>query len=188
MPLFKRGSAFLPGQNRGVHLTSILSKIVERVIGQPLITFLEQKGLGDAQWAFRKRSSARDMVTIYVAKWVLIICQGRRVGLYLSDISGAFDKISRTLLIGELSQIGLPSSFFDFLNSYLSTREGVVRVEGAISDAMALANGVSRDGSRTVPMERFFCRCGDRSPIWQPTCEAVCGRLIGHDLGRSECV
>jgi hypothetical protein len=142
VPLFKRGSAFLPGQYRGIHITSILSKTVERVIGNPLTAFLEQHGYGTAQWAFRKRSSAKDLVTVYVAKWVRLICQGRKVGLYLSDISGAFDKVSRCLLIGKLSQMGLPSSFLDFLNSYLLPREGRVRVEGCISDIMLLCDMV----------------------------------------------
>ena len=113
----------MPGQYRGVHLTSILSKVVERVIGEPLIAFLELQGFGNSQWAFRKRSSARDMITIYVSKWVLAICRGQKIGLYLSDISGAFGKVSRVLLIGKLSQIGLPDSFLDFLNSYLTQRE-----------------------------------------------------------------
>ena len=88
-----------------------MSKTVERVIGLPLTRFLEQHGYGDAQWAFRKMSSARDLVTVYVAQWVLLICQGRKISLYLSDISGAFDKVNRCLLIGQLSQIGLPSTF-----------------------------------------------------------------------------
>ena len=44
MPLFKRGSAFLPGQYRGIHLSSILVKTVERVIGSQLVTFLENHG------------------------------------------------------------------------------------------------------------------------------------------------
>ena len=92
-PLFKKGSRFLPGQYRGIHLTNILSKTVERVIGQPLIVFLEAHGYGNAQWAFRKKSSARDLVTILVAKWVILICQGEQIGIYLSDISGAFDKV-----------------------------------------------------------------------------------------------
>ena len=142
VPLFKKGSVYQPGQYRGVHLTSIMSKTVERVIGLPLTRFLEQHGYGDAQWAFRKMSSARDLVTVYVAQWVLLICQGRKIGLYLSDISGAFDKVNRCLLIGKLSQIGLPSTFLDFLNSYLVTREGLVRVEGAVSEVMLLSNMV----------------------------------------------
>ena len=142
VPLFKKGSVYQPGQYRGVHITSIISKTVERVIGLPLISFLEQRGYADSQWAFRKMASARGLVTVYVAQWVLLICQGRKVGLYLSDISGAFDKVNRCLLIGKLSQIGLPCTFLDFLNSYLLTREGFVRVEGAVSEVMLLSNMV----------------------------------------------
>ena len=140
VPLFKRGSAFLPGQYRGIHLTSILSKTVERVIGTPLVAFLERFGYGTAQWAFRKKASAKDLVTIYVAKWIRLICQGRKIGLYLSDISGAFDKVSRCLLMGNLAQMGLPSSFLDFLNSYFLPREGRVRVEGCLSDVTLLCD------------------------------------------------
>jgi len=142
VPLYKRGSRYVPGQYRGIHISNILSKTVERVIGNPLITFLQQYGYGSSQWAYRKQASSRDMVTIYVAQWVLLICRGRKVGLYLSDISGAFDKVSRCLLIGKLSQLGLPSSYLDFLNNFLLYREGRVCVEGALSEAMYLTNMV----------------------------------------------
>ena len=112
------------------------------MIGNPLTTFLQARGYGDAQWALRRKSSATDLITICGAMWVLLICQGYRIGLYLSDISGAFDKVSRILIIGKLSQIGLPGFFLDFLNDYLLTREGYVRVEGALYEAMFLANMV----------------------------------------------
>ena len=149
-----------------MHITSILSKTVERVIGEPLVRFLEAKGYGNEQWAFRKKSSARDLVTLYVAKWALLICQGRRIGLYLSDISGAFDKLCRCLLIGKLSQIGLPSTFLDFLNSYLRTREGHVRVEGALSETMYLCDMVFQ-GTVLGPRlwNAFFADVAEAVPI-----------------------
>ena len=81
-------------------------------------------------------------MTLCVAKWILLICQGHKIGLYLSDISGAFDKVSRVLILGKLAQLGLPSTFLDFVNSYLLPREGRVRVEGALSDVMLLVDMV----------------------------------------------
>ena len=48
----------------------------------------------------------------------------------------------KTLLIGKLSRLGLPDTFLDFLNSFLLTREGVVTVEGAKSEAMILSDMV----------------------------------------------
>ena len=44
--------------------------------------------------------------------------------------------------MGKLAQIGLPERFLDFLNAYLMNREGFVRVEGALSEAMLLSNMV----------------------------------------------
>ena len=116
VPLFKKGSVFDPGKYRGVHLSCILSKVIERVVGNPLVAFLQLKGYGDAQWAFRRNSSARDLVTASVARWVLRVCQGYKVGIYISDISGAFDKVRRPLLLAKLEQLGVSPIFLDFLN------------------------------------------------------------------------
>ena len=58
-PLFKKGKVYQPGQYRGIHLTCILSKVTERVIGNPLVAFLEKHGYGDSQWFFRKKSITR---------------------------------------------------------------------------------------------------------------------------------
>ena len=41
VPIYKRGSAFNPSNYRGVHLTSILSKLAEKVIGARLILSLK---------------------------------------------------------------------------------------------------------------------------------------------------
>ena len=60
----------------------------------------------------------------------------------LADISGAFDRVSRCLLLGKLQQLGVPGSFLDFLNAYLNPREGIVTVEGAYSDAFCLSDMV----------------------------------------------
>ena len=140
-PLLKKGSAFEPGQYRGIHLTTILSKTVERVIGSPLINFLAIQCYGQSQWAFRARTGARDLVTITVAKWVLEVCRGRKVGILLSDISGAFDRVSREILLCKLAASGVPRVWIDFLNSYLQPREGRVLVEGAMGRSSDRAFG-----------------------------------------------
>ena len=70
------------------------------------------------------------------------ICQGCKVGIYLADISGAFDKVSRTLLLAKLAQLGVAEAFLDFLNSYLLSREGYVAVEGVLSECMLLTDMV----------------------------------------------
>ena len=93
MPIFKRGSAFLANNYRGVHLVPVLAKVVERVLGMPLMPFLERTTFGTNQWAYRKRHSAKDLAFLCISRWILQICTGHKVGVYLSDISGAFDRV-----------------------------------------------------------------------------------------------
>jgi len=142
IPLFKKGNVYDPEKYRGIHLSSILSKTVERVVGNPLITFLQNHVYGDEQWAFRKNCEARDVVTLSLAMWVLQICREFKIGIYLADISGAFDKVSRVLLLARLEECGVPSQYLDFLNSYLLNRKGVVLVEGSQADPIVLTNMV----------------------------------------------
>ena len=44
--------------------------------------------------------------------------------------------------MGKLAQIGLPPRFLAFLHAYLLPREGLVRVEGALSEVMTLLDMV----------------------------------------------
>ena len=157
VPLFKKGNVYDPRNYRGIHLTSILSKVAERIIGSPLIAFLQQHGFGDAQWAFRKKTGARDLVTCTIASWIVGICPGSKIGIYLADISGAFDRVSRSLLLAKLSQHGVPDQFVDFLNSYLQPREGKVTVEGALSESLALSDMVFQGTVLGPTLWNAFC-------------------------------
>ena len=87
VPIFKKASVYDHANYRRVHLTSIVSKVFERVVGQPLLHFLEQHGFGTNQWAFRKKCSARDLSVTCMSSWILAICMGKKVGVYLGDIS-----------------------------------------------------------------------------------------------------
>ena len=44
-PIFKRGSAFIPGNYRGVHLTTILSKVAEKIVGAHLVFFCSKENV-----------------------------------------------------------------------------------------------------------------------------------------------
>ena len=93
-PIYKKGAVYDPGKYRGVHLTSLISKVVERVVGRILIGFFEgTDAYGTNQWAFRKGRSHSDLIALLVASWILELDKGKKVGIYLSDISGAFDRV-----------------------------------------------------------------------------------------------
>ena len=142
MPIFKKGAAFKPGNYRGVHLTTILSKIAEKIICARLFPYLQKNAYGDNQWAFSTGLGCRDLVTMLVMSWILAICTGKKVGGFLSDISGAFDRVPMLYMLGKLHCCGVGPQFLRFLASYLAPRRGQVIVQGARNEEFEIANSV----------------------------------------------
>ena len=56
VPIFKRGSTYLASNYRGVHLTTIMSKIAERVIGAPLVKYLSTHSFGENHMGVHEES------------------------------------------------------------------------------------------------------------------------------------
>ena len=67
VPIFKRGAAFKPGKYRGVHLTTILSKLAEKMVAIKLVPLLRANAFGHNQWPFSTGLSSRDLVTMLVS-------------------------------------------------------------------------------------------------------------------------
>ena len=104
--------------------------------------FLQQGKFGENQWAFTTGRSARDLVTVLMMKWILAICTGSQIGAFLSDISGAFDRVFKPIILGKLRAAGVGEKFVNFMDAYLDSRIGRVVVEGQFSDDMEIANSV----------------------------------------------
>ncbi len=68
-----------------------------------------------------------------MANWIIAICNGLQVGLYLADISGAFDKVCTEILVSSLDSAGIACYMYKFLAPYLSPRVANVFVGGSTS-------------------------------------------------------
>ena len=130
VPLYKRNSVYNANNYRGVHLTPILSKVIERAIGNPLLAYLQEKGFGDRQWGFRHLTGARDLVLVCISRWISAICRGYKIGLYLGDITGAFDRVFKDYLLAKLHSVGVTDQFTDFLNAYVAPHIGTLLLKG----------------------------------------------------------
>ena len=67
---------------------------------------------------------------------------GMKVGAYLSDISGAFDRVCKEYLMSKLNTAGVGQLYLNFLDSYLSPRQGQVVVEGEYSELFEISDSV----------------------------------------------
>ena len=122
-PLHKKKQRWLPNNYRGIHLTSIVSKTVKRVIGTILVNYLDcSNAYGDGQWAFRPKRNCRDLVALLVCSWIPGFSNKFKTGLFLSDISGAFDKVDTDILLAKCKRVGLAPNMLLFLKSFFAPR------------------------------------------------------------------
>eukprot|EP00973_Karenia_brevis_P010651 1444043-Karenia_brevis.AAC.1 len=106
-----------------------------------LTSFFDQvNAYGLAQWAFRKKHSCRDLVCLLVSRWLWMLDQGFKIAIYLSDISGAFDKVDRNIMAQRLRTVGVSESMLDLLLAYLAPRQAIVVAHGHNSDPYIISN------------------------------------------------
>ena len=151
-PLHKKKSVFQPGNYRGVHLTAQLSKVVERmlqILYQPHLT--QTLAFGPRQFAYTAERGARDALATMVLTWLWALAAGRKVAVYCSDVSGAFDRVRMGRLLQKLGNKGLHPKIVAVLASWLRRRRATVVVGGFYSDIMQLINMVFQ-GTVTGPM------------------------------------
>ena len=141
--IFKKGSRADGRNYRGVHLTSQLSKVLERAIGSLFIPYLEAtEAYGPHQYAYGKGRGYQDVLLINICQWLLLLETGHMVGVYCSDVSGAFDKVSMERLCQKLARLGLHEDVYGFLCSWLQDRNSRVVAGGQCSQAEPLTNSV----------------------------------------------
>ena len=91
-----------------------------------------------------------------VCRWLWAIDQDFKVGVYLSDISGAFDKVDRHLLRNQLADVGVSGSMLEFLFDYLAPRRAVVVVQGHESEEFIIDDQVFQGTVLGPPLWHVF--------------------------------
>ena len=143
VPLYKKKAKSDPNNYRGIHLTSQISKAVERVIGRLFLPKLQASGVfGSKQFAYSTGRSHLDALALSALSWLLSLERGHLVALYCSDVSGAFDRVCEPRLVSELERSGLHPRILALLKSWLEPRQSVVVLDGCSSAPQPLTNSV----------------------------------------------
>ena len=95
-----------------------------------------------AFWAFRRGRSGAGLTTLMLLRWILALTNGSKVGIHLSDISGAFDKVSSDRLLEKLKAKGINAQICNVLSSWLRPRTAYVIIGGSRSSVLQLKNMV----------------------------------------------
>ena len=122
VPLFKKGSRDHPGNYRPVSLTSVVGKVLERIIRDRIYKHLERnKLIRDSQHGFVKGSSCLTNLTEFfeVTKEV---DKGKAVDVVYMDFSKAFDKVPHGRLLQKMQMHGIEGDLSIWIRNWLSDR------------------------------------------------------------------
>ena len=128
---------------RGVHLTAELAKVVERLILSLFEPYLAATmTFGENQFAYTKQRGARDALAQLVLTRIEALALGRKIGVYCSDVSGAFDRVKAERLVAKLRAAKVRPEIVAVIESWLRSRPAHVVVGGAQSVELSLFNMV----------------------------------------------
>ena len=152
-PLVKPGKpSFLPESFRPIALTSNLSKIMEKLINNRLLWYLEKEGkLNNIQCAFRKRRCTNDHLIRLHDSVYKSVNNKRSVLAVFIDIEKAYDMVWRQGLMFKLYHLGIRGKMFWWIRDFLSNRTFLVRIGNTLSDVLTLENGIPQ-GSVISPI------------------------------------
>ena len=123
-PVFKKRITSNSQNYRGIHLTSQVSKIIERIIAFIFVTpYVTSISLyGENQFVYTKARGSRDALAYFVLSCLLAFARGQKVVFYQADVAGAFDRVDSSTLLEKCRRIGLHPKVIKLLSSWLRGR------------------------------------------------------------------
>lgn len=152
VPLHKGGDRDKPENYRPVSLTSILLKVMERILRDRIVEHLATNHLLSAtQHGFRRRKSCTSNLLCFLDEITDRLDKGEKVEVCYLDFRKAFDVVNHRLLLMKLGAYGIEVATLDWLKAFLTNRTFRVTVEGAQSELATVASGVPQ-GSVLGPL------------------------------------
>ena len=151
-PVPKKGSRSDPSNYRPIAVTSLLSKIMERIIKQNLMDYLEtNKLIHDRQYGFRSKRSTGDVMAYLTEVWSHSLHSFGETQAVALDLAKAFDRVWHDNLLCKLASFGIDPSLCKWIESFLKNRSIQVVLDGATSERMTINAGVPQ-GSVLSPV------------------------------------
>ena len=99
-------------------------------------------GFGPNQFAYTKKRGARDALAMLTTVWIESLAAGRKVAIYCSDVSGAFELVKMGRLVAKLHAKKIHPNIVAVLVSWLRQRAAHIIVGGQQSEEMVLRDMV----------------------------------------------
>jgi len=153
VPIYKKkGLRSDPNNYRPVSLTSVPCKIMESLIRDNLLEFIECNDiLTKHQHGFMQHRSCLTNLLETMEAWTEALDNGLGVDVLFLDYRKAFDSVSHKRLIEKLGTLGIQGNMLRWIEQFLTARTMRVGVRGSFSDVIKVLSGVPQ-GSVLGPL------------------------------------
>ena len=142
-PIFKSGIVTELGNYRPIAVISPFSKVLERLVYQQLVSFLEKQCLlFNFQFGFRKGYSTEYAILETLENLQSATDDGNITCAVFLDFSKAFDAINHQTLLDKLYKYGIRGLPHAWFSSYITNRKQFVKVGNTESSLKTIMCGV----------------------------------------------
>jgi hypothetical protein len=143
VPLHKGGSKIVSSNYRPISLTSVILKVLERIIRNKMAHHLATNNLVSAnQHGFTKKRSCTSNLLCFMDEITRRIDRSERVEVCYLDFQKAFDTVNHRLLLLKVQAYGVSPGILNWLKVFLTGRSFVVELDGGRSASGMVFSGV----------------------------------------------
>jgi ribonuclease P/MRP protein subunit RPP40 len=133
-PIFKKGAKSSPGNYRPVSLTSVVCKLMERLIKDAIMEHVMTNGLlRQTQHGFIPKKSCLSNLLQFYEEVTKIVDEGVPVDIVYLDFAKAFDVVPHERLMIKLKAIGIHEKVLQWIRAWLKQRKQRVVLNGKAS-------------------------------------------------------
>ena len=141
--IYKKGDKHDPENYHPISLTSIICKIMESLIKENLLEFLQKtNALSDRKFSFLPGRSTVLQLLDVLDKWTEALENGAHIDAIYCYFMKAFDTVPHQKLLRVLRFYNTPENLVTWIEDFLSERKQRVTVIGAFSKWYDLTSGI----------------------------------------------
>ena len=142
-PIFKKGVRNRAANYRPISLTSIVCKLMEKLVKQAILKHLVDNSLlSSKQFGFLSGRSTITQLLKFLDDCASKLATGGVVDTIYMDFAKAFDKVPHRRLLHKLRSYGIDNNTLGWIKAFLGDRNQTVQVNGEMSKLASVLSGV----------------------------------------------
>ncbi len=130
-PIHKKGNKHVKENYRPISLTSIVCRVMERIIKNSIVKHLDKnKHFSPDQFGFRCKRSCVLQLLEFFEEITSMLDQGKYVDVIYFDFAKAFDSVPHERLLNKIESYGVNGKVLNWISSFLRNQKKRVVLNG----------------------------------------------------------